>query len=70
MNFKEYIEKVKEHLECNMSEDDKKVYYHYSYTEKELDGSIEYFEKCYAVNLSAYKALLYFHDYLNGDYVL
>lgn len=35
-----------------------------------LKDNVEYFKKCYEKNLSAYKALLFFHDYLNGDYEL
>jgi hypothetical protein len=37
---------------------------------KLLKDNVEYFKKCYENELSAYKALIFFHDYLNGDYVL
>jgi len=33
-----------------------------------LKDNVEYFMKCHKVGLSAYKALMYFNDYLNGDY--
>lgn len=33
-----------------------------------LRNNVEYFKKCYAKGLSAYKALLYFNDYLEGNY--
>lgn len=35
-----------------------------------LKNNVEYFKKCYNNNLSAYKALLFLHDHLNGDYEL
>jgi len=47
--------------------------YGYEITEDErklLKDNVEYFKKCYEKELSAYKALLFFYDYLNGDYVL
>ena len=34
-----------------------------------LKNNVDYFKKCYDKELSAYKALLFFHDYLNGDYI-
>jgi len=33
-----------------------------------LKNNVEYFKKCHKRGLSAYKALLFFNDYLNGDY--
>jgi len=35
---------------------------------KLLRENAEYFKRCWDNNLSAYKALLFFHDFLNGDY--
>lgn len=32
-----------------------------------IKDNVEYFKRCYG-KLSAYKALLFFPDYLNGDY--
>jgi len=40
----------------------------YTYTDEQIFGNVEYFEKCKKRGLSAYKALLFFHDYLNGKY--
>lgn len=60
----EYIVNVKSHLVCNSSEEDKKVYYLYDYTNEQIDSNIKYFRKCLNQNLSGYKALLYFFDYL------
>ena len=34
---------------------------------KLLKANVEYFKKCFEKDLSAYKALIFFHDYLNGD---
>jgi hypothetical protein len=34
----------------------------------QLRDNVEYFKKCYFAGLSAYKALLFFGDYLKGDY--
>jgi hypothetical protein len=35
---------------------------------KLLKDNVDYFKKCHKAGLSAYKALLFFQDYLNGDY--
>lgn len=37
---------------------------------KILKDNVEYFRKCYNKGLSAYKALIFFQEYLNGDYEL
>lgn len=63
-----YINRVKEQLVCNASEEDKKELYLYVYTEEQIDNNREYFNKCKNINLSPYKALLFFNDYLKGDY--
>lgn len=42
----------------------------YTYTDKQLFRNIKYFRRCYNANLSAYKALLFLSDYINGDYVI
>ena len=67
-NFKEYIENTREQLHCNASEYYKNNYITYTYTNEQVDNNLEYFEKCMNRGLSAYKALLYFDDYLNDDY--
>lgn len=33
-----------------------------------LRNNVGYFKKCHSKGLSAYKALLYFNDYLEGNY--
>ena len=35
---------------------------------KLLKDNVEFFKKCHKAGLSAYKALLFLQDYLNGDY--
>lgn len=40
----------------------------YTYTDEQIFENVEYFDKCRKRGLSAYKALLFFHDYLNGEY--
>ena len=30
--------------------------------------NLDYFKRCFNSGLSAYKALLFFNDYMNGDY--
>jgi hypothetical protein len=40
----------------------------YTYTDEQLFENIKYFKKCYDQHLSVYKALLFLHDYLKGDY--
>jgi len=42
----------------------------YTYTDEQLFSNTKYFRKCYNANLSAYKALLFLHDYMNGDYAI
>lgn len=66
-NFEEYMKDVKRQLYCNASEEYKKEYITYGYTEQQVDENLDYFEKCMKRELSAYKALLFFHDYLNEN---
>lgn len=62
-NLEEYIQDVKSQLCCNQT---KRVdYITYDYTEEQIDRNIKYFEKCMNNNLSGYKALLFFSDYIN-----
>jgi hypothetical protein len=42
----------------------------YSYEREELYKHREYFKKCMNNGLSAYKALLFLHDYINNNYTL
>ena len=40
----------------------------YGYSEKELFDNIDYFKSCMLKGLSAYKALLFLRDYIEGEY--
>ena len=66
--FEDYIIDAKKQLNCNASEHYKKNYITYGYTNQEIDANLDYFERCMKFGLSAYKALLFFYDYLNGGY--
>ena len=70
MEFYQYMENVREQLECNATDDYKSKYVVYAYSNELVDLNIEYFKKCLDKQLSAYKALLFFHDYIKGDYVI
>jgi hypothetical protein len=39
----------------------------YAYDDEILFNNIEYFKRCQKAGLSAYKALLFLHDYINGN---
>ena len=41
----------------------------YTYDDKTLHDNLEYFKLCQDNGLSAYKALLFLQDYIDGDYV-
>lgn len=66
-SFEEYIENVKEQLECNATEEYKLNYIVYTYSNEQIDSNLDYFKKCKKDNLSPYKALLFFSDYLNVE---
>ena len=66
MTLTEYYNDVFSQLYCNQDKNTEHVCY--LYTEKQIISNLSYFTKCYNDNLSAYKALLFFHEYLNGDY--
>ncbi len=40
----------------------------FSYEDSVIFDNVEYFRRCQKAGLSAYKALLFLHDYINGDY--
>lgn len=69
-NFEEYMKDVRSQLECNASEEYKKNYLVYTYTNEEVNSHLDYFKKCKESNLSAYKALLFFNDYLYLNYII
>lgn len=64
MTFEEYILNAKSQLHCNASDEYKKEYITYGYTNEQIDENLFFFKECYDMNLSAYKALLFFSDYL------
>ncbi len=66
--FNDYLKRVKEQLKCNASEDYKNNNVTYMYTNEQVDNHIEYFKKCKKKQLSEYKSLLFFGDYMEGDY--
>lgn len=68
--FQEYMADVREQLECNATDEHKRNYIVYTYSNEVVDSHIEYFKKCLDNGLSGYKALLFFRDYLNGDYII
>lgn len=63
-NFYDYIADVKSQLCCN-NPGETVEYITYDYTEEQIDENLDYFDKCRQRDLSAYKALLFFYDYLN-----
>lgn len=42
----------------------------YTHSDESIFENIDYFKKCYYAKLSAYKALLFLQDYIDGDYVI
>ena len=60
--FEEYIKDVKSQLYCNNPEI--VDFITYDYAEEEIDSNLDYFKECLDRNLSGYKALLFFSDYL------
>ncbi|CAG7581476.1 MAG: hypothetical protein SLAVMIC_00861 [uncultured marine phage] len=63
-----YLDKVREQLDCNATEEYRNAYGTYKYSNKQVDDNVDYFERCENAGLSAYKSLLFFGDYLEGDY--
>lgn len=69
-DFEKYIEGVKEQLYCNANEDYRNNYGTYLYTNEQIESNLGYFRRCMESGLSSYKALLFFNDYLEGDYLI
>ncbi len=65
--FENYIERTKEQLCCNATEEFKNKYITYTYENKQIDDNLDYFKKCMESGLSPYKALLFFDDYLHDS---
>lgn len=68
--FDKYIKNVREQLNCNATEEYKSHYITYNYSNEEVNEYLNYFKKCYKDGLSGYKALLFFHDYLDDEHGL
>ena len=66
MNYtlEEYLEDTKRHLNHFQTDNELKEYYNFDYTFQEILENKEYFESCLNKELSTYKALLFFEDYL------
>jgi hypothetical protein len=64
-NFDLYIADVKSQLDENATDFHKENYITYTYSNEVVDNNLDYFEDCMNKGLSAYKALLYFYDYLS-----
>jgi hypothetical protein len=65
--FDEYIEDVKSQLDETATDFHKSNYVTYTYSNELVDTNLDYFEDCMNGGLSAYKALLFFYDYLNSE---
>jgi len=68
LTLNDYFKKVREQLDCNATDEYKNNYITYLYTNEEVDEHLDYFARCKDFGLSAYKALLFFGDYMQGDY--
>lgn len=67
-NFNEYINDIKEQLSCNASEEYKENYTTYVYSSEDIDNNLDYFMLCFIHNVSGYKALLFFDEYLINNF--
>jgi len=67
-SFEEYKESVLGQLECNADDDYKSKYVVYLYDNNDIENNLAYFRDCLTRGLSPYKALLFFRDYLDGEY--
>ena len=65
--FKKYMALVKLQLTCNASETYKNHFITYTYSNEEIDSNIVYFRHCFKSNVSSYKALLFFSDYIEEN---
>ena len=68
--FEDFLENAFNQLTCNASDEYKSKYITYSYSVEQINENVEYFKKSFQSGLSAYKALLFFQDFLNGDYAI
>lgn len=69
-DFDAYMIRVREQLYCNATNEYKSNNVTYGYSNEQVDSNLNYFLKSMKSGLSEYKALLFFGDYLRGDYKL
>ena len=60
---------VKSQLEENATDEYKKVHVTYRYSNRDIEENLVYFKDCMINDLSPYKALLWFSDYLENKNV-
>lgn len=66
ITFEKYIEDVKSQLTCNASDEYRNKNITYGYTDMDIDSNFEFFRVMLKCQISAYKALLYFSDYVGN----
>lgn len=61
-SFREYMDRVYEQLEENVTDEWKEKYPYnvFSFTKKEVDSNIRHFVDCFLSNISPYKSLVFF----------
>jgi hypothetical protein len=59
-----YMAHVRSQLTCNANDDYKSEFITYTYDNETVDANLPYFLDCMRSGLSAYKALLFFNEYL------
>lgn len=62
-----YMEDVYSQLDEHATEEHKQNHVTYTFSTELVNNNLDYFERCMDRNLSAYKALLFFWDYLNEN---
>lgn len=68
VTFAEYKQAVLEQLDCNATQEYKEKCIVYLFTNEQIEQNQDYFQSCLSRGLSPYKALLYFSEYLEGNY--
>lgn len=61
-NFDEYMVDVYSQLDENATDEYKREYVTYTYSNSDIEENLEYFKDCMDDGLSPYKALLFFWD--------
>lgn len=65
-SFNEYIEDVNSQLTCVASADYRQKYITYDFASSLIKENEDYFKHMFEMGISPYKALLFFHDYLQN----